>query len=126
VFVNFTNHPSASWSEKQLSAAKMYGEIVDIPFPLIPPTWKEARLDQLADEYSNEILSHHPAAVLCHGESTFAYRVISRLLQQNALVLGACSERLVTETLLPDGKTTKTSVYDFKQFRSYGDMKNLT
>ena len=33
VFVNFTNHPSETWEEKQIEAAHQYGKIVDLPFP---------------------------------------------------------------------------------------------
>lgn len=32
MFINYTNHPSASWGEKQTDEAKKYGEIVDMPF----------------------------------------------------------------------------------------------
>ena len=27
MFINYTNHPSASWGEKQTNEAKKYGEI---------------------------------------------------------------------------------------------------
>ena len=37
MFINYTNHPSASWGEKQTDEAKKYGEIVDMPFPNISP-----------------------------------------------------------------------------------------
>ena len=37
MFINYTNHPSVSWGEKQTSEAKKYGEIVDMPFPNISP-----------------------------------------------------------------------------------------
>ena len=35
MFINLTNYSSEKWSEKQLNAARSYGEIVDIAFPLI-------------------------------------------------------------------------------------------
>ena len=38
MFINHTNHPSQYWSDEQLTAAHQYGEVVDIPFPLIDPT----------------------------------------------------------------------------------------
>ena len=37
MFINYTNHPSASWGEKQTDEAKKYGEIVDMPFLNISP-----------------------------------------------------------------------------------------
>lgn len=36
-FVNFTNHPSEYWEEKQLKEALKYGKIYDLPFPAIDP-----------------------------------------------------------------------------------------
>ena len=39
MFINLTNHPSATWSEEQLKAARQYGEIVDLHFPIIEPTF---------------------------------------------------------------------------------------
>ena len=35
-FINLSNHPSDKWDEKQMEAAKQYGEVMDIPFPSIP------------------------------------------------------------------------------------------
>ena len=35
IFVNHTNHPSARWSAEQISAAQVYGEILDMPFPAV-------------------------------------------------------------------------------------------
>lgn len=37
MFVNFTNHPSGSWGAAQRRAAQVYGEILDLPFPDVPP-----------------------------------------------------------------------------------------
>lgn len=37
MFINFTNHSSEKWSGEQRMAAERYGEIVDIPFPSVPP-----------------------------------------------------------------------------------------
>ena len=33
IIVNFTNHPSAKWSQGQLEAVAQYGSVVDVPFP---------------------------------------------------------------------------------------------
>ena len=35
MFVNLSNHSSDKWDEPQLSAAKLYGDIEDISFPII-------------------------------------------------------------------------------------------
>ena len=47
-FINYTNHPSINWSEAQLQAAKIYGEIIDMAFPEIDPHWDESQIYSLA------------------------------------------------------------------------------
>ena len=37
MFINYTNHPSDAWGEKQREEASKYGEILDIHFPDISP-----------------------------------------------------------------------------------------
>lgn len=39
VFINCSNHPSERWSREQKQAAEGYGEIVDLPFPEVDPSW---------------------------------------------------------------------------------------
>ena len=50
-FVNFSNHPSNKWDEKQIEAARMYGMIVDVPFPAVDPHLDEDGLEHMAEEY---------------------------------------------------------------------------
>ena len=57
MFVNFTNHPSGSWSAAQRRAAQVYGEILDLPFPDVPPTLSTAEVAALADEWAARILT---------------------------------------------------------------------
>lgn len=51
MFVNFTNHPSGSWGAAQRRAAQVYGEILDLPFPEVPPALSAAEVAALADEW---------------------------------------------------------------------------
>ena len=37
MFINLSNHPFATWSPSQLSAAREYGELQEIAFPNIDP-----------------------------------------------------------------------------------------
>ena len=76
MFVNFTNHPSGSWSAAQRRAAQVYGEILDLPFPDVPPTLSAAEVAALADEWAARILALRPACVLCQGEMTLTTRVV--------------------------------------------------
>ena len=121
MFINFTNHPSASWSHEQVSAAEQYGEIFDIPFPEVDPYGDERYLLDLAYQYSEEIASHSPAAVLCQGEMTLSFAVASILMSRYGIpVLAACSKRIVsTGEMGPDGEFVKTVEFRFEKFRAY-------
>lgn len=37
MLINCSNHPSRLWGDPQKEAAKVYGEIMDIPFPQVNP-----------------------------------------------------------------------------------------
>ena len=109
VFVNFSNHPSNSWDEKQKKASEQYGSIEDLSFPMV-----SAQASMLAQDYYRKIMEHHPVAVMCQGEFTLCFRVVELLKQARILVLAACSEQLVTEK---DGK--KIVEFEFRQYREY-------
>ena len=113
-FVNFTNHPSIKWDEKQKMAALGYGEIVDISFPMVEPLGDESYIDSLAETCLQQILLLRSQAVLCQGEFCLAFRVISRLREKGILVLAACSERKVREDA-----QKKEVIFQFQQFRRY-------
>lgn len=115
IFVNFTNHPSPMWENAQTRAALEYGDsIFDLPFPQVDPMADETDLQTLAEEKTAEILSLHPAAVLCQGEFGLCFSVIRRLQTAGVQVLYACSERKVREK-----GSIKTVQFDFVKFRKY-------
>ena len=116
--MNYSNHPSHLWGERQREAAQRYGEIVDLPFPNIPPDLSERELDELAQREAGNILSQNPKCVLCQGEFTFTYRIINRLKAHQIKVVAACSERVATEKNV-DGKTVKAAEFVFQGFREY-------
>lgn len=108
------------WGEKQRLSAAQYGSITDLPFPEISPLYTERQVLELAEQYAEQILSMHPAAVMCEGEYTFCYAVVSRLIQQNVTVLAACTQRDVM--LVPScagNATRKISTFRFVCFRPY-------
>ena len=119
MFVNFTNHPSAAWSDNQTDACKKYGTIEDIAFPNVPSEGSEEDIDTLADGYVGLIMSKKPDAVLCQGEMTLCFAVTMRLMEKGVKVLCACSERRTHEQIAADGTTVKTSVFEFVRFREY-------
>ena len=114
VFINFTNHPSGHWEEKQREQAEHYGRIVDVPFPDVDAAADEEYIITLANTYVAKIMEYQPHAVLCQGEFCLAYQVISKLKALDVPVLAACSERCVREI-----GNKKEVVFDFVRFRRY-------
>lgn len=119
IFINHTNHPSASWSEEQMQAARQYGDIMEVAFPQIEAAWDEAEVDSLARENAGRILALKPSAVLVQGEFTYSYAIIGYLLKAKIDVLAACSERCTECFVNEQQETVKRSVYKFVRFRSY-------
>lgn len=119
MFINFSNHPSTMWLEKQLAAAHEYGEIVDVPFPAVPATATEDDVELLAQDCYENIKKLNPEMVMCSGEFSLTYAVLQKLLADNITCVCACSERNVTEKVNEDGTVTKVATFEFKQFRRY-------
>jgi len=120
MFINFTNHPNAMWSDKQTAAAEEYGEILDIPFPEIDPFGDEDYIERLAEDYAARIQAHKPAAVLCQGEMTLAFAVAAILMTECEVnVVAACSERIVSEKIGTNGETVRYTEFGFVRFRGY-------
>jgi len=120
MIINLSNHTSSKWSEKQIKTAnKLFGDIIDMPFPAVGAEASTDEIQAMADEAALRITEMHPDAVMCQGEFTLTYAVVSRLKQNGIKVVSACSERSAKETLLPDGRSEKKAVFDFVQFREY-------
>lgn len=114
-FINFSNHATAKWPKEQIAEANKYGEIIDIPFPDVPPLYNSSDIAKLAQKCVNTILQKNPSAVMCQGEFTLCYAVVNLLKSKEITTLAACSERKVIEE--PDGK--KITYFKFEQFREY-------
>lgn len=118
-FVNFSNHSSSAWNSKQRIAAEKWGQIIDVPYPDIAAACDETVINRLAEESVEKILSCNPAVVMCQGEFTLAYAVITMLKIKGVTVVAACSDRKSSETILDDGTIQKQSIFDFVRFRKY-------
>lgn len=94
--------------------AEKYGRIVDIPFPNVNADATEKDVQELSKSTFKTVMSYHPKAVLCQGEFTLAFQLINMLLENEIVVLAACSERIVKE----DG-ARKESYFTFTKFRNY-------
>ena len=119
MFINCSNHKSSDWSKRQLETAKEYGDVVDIAFPAVDVTSTAEELSEVADGLYEEIIKHAPDYVMCQGEFTLTFAVVSRLVRKGIKTVAACSERRVEETQLEDGTTRKTAVFEFVGFREY-------
>ena len=119
IFINHTNHPSDKWSAEQISAAKVYGDIKDIPFPAIEPRASSAQIKQLVKENLKEILELKPAVVLCQGEFNYTFEMVTLLKNSGIKVIAATSERRVSVEILADGRSQQVSTFCFVRFREY-------
>ncbi len=114
IFINLTNHPSNEWSNEQLLAAEKYGKVIDILFPNVPADAGTDDIRELCDIMVDKVMSYHPVIVLCQGEFTLAFKIINRLMDNNVMVVAACSERIAVVN-----GNKKESYFNFTQFRAY-------
>lgn len=120
IFVNFSNHLSDKWDERQRAEAEKYGTVVNIPFPNVPASYGEEEVSEMADEYTRQILSQgNVVAAMVQGEFTLSYAVITELKKEGIITLSACTERNVTEKRGEDGSIVKESKFEFVRYRHY-------
>lgn len=118
LFLNLSNHPSDKWSEAQLDAARAYGEVVDMPFPVIDPGATTEEIHRLVEEYAEKITSSYSdrdLTIHLMGEMTFTFRLVTLLLARGIRCVASTTQRKTSE--LADGK--KESIFEFKEFREY-------
>lgn len=117
LFVNLSNHPSEAWGDDQLSAAKKYGSIINIPFPAIDASCDENQMRKLVGEYEKMVLQKsagHTPIVHIMGEMNFTYSLVKRLRQRDIVCVASTTERVAEER---EGQ--KTSTFKFVKFRNY-------
>lgn len=120
MLLNLTNHPSANWGSGQLEAALgIWGEVLDLPFPDVPPELDGAQVSRLAETVAKRAAALHPDAVLCQGEMTMVFSLVHMLQQHGIPSYAATSCRQSKEVVKEDGTTQKQSVFQFVRFRKY-------
>ena len=119
IFINHTNHPSAKWSVEQKNAAEIFGRIVDVPFPDVPPNFSTEEVHAMVLNNLQEILKLSPVAVLCQGEFNYTVAMAEELKNRGIPVMAATRERVVSEITESDGSTKRVSVFNFVRFREY-------
>ena len=119
MIINFSNHPSERWSVEQREAAEAYGQIMDLPFPIVPPQASEDEIAAMADDYAARIMTmaenQEDTAIHIMGEMTLTFAIVTRLMTQGITCLASTTERLVRTD--PDG--SKVATFKFVQFRRY-------
>lgn len=126
MFINYTNHKSSGWGEKQKAAAEKYGEIVDLDFPNVSPELSEEAIYQLADQECGKILKllkdKANSAVLCQGECALNFLIVKFLLDERVKVVTAVTERNAEE--VRNGEVIeKRSRFVFQKFRAYDSRR---
>lgn len=117
LFLNLSNHPSSAWSEKQLVAARAYGDVVDMAFPNVPPCATEEDIDKMAVDCVDKIVERAGDAVpTVHvmGEMSLTFKVVQLLNDRGIRCVCSTTQRIVTEQ---DGK--KVTEFQFERFREY-------
>lgn len=118
MLINLSNHPSRYWDTSQMEAARCYGEVVDLPFPVVASDAENQELQTLAQDCVQKILSMGDAnSITVHimGEMTFTFMVVTRLKELGIRCVASTTERKTTYN--DDG--TKLSEFSFVKFREY-------
>lgn len=118
VFINFTNHPSDKWSEKQKEAAMAVGSVVDLPFPAVPTDIDDKHLEGMVKKYRDkisELCNGQRCVVHIQGEMIFTYRMVTVLKARGIRCVASVTERNTVD--LGDGRSQ--SVFGFAGFRDY-------
>lgn len=126
MLINLTNHSSDRWGKRQLEQAEKYGEIRDLPFPLIRAACTSEEIDGLVVKYLAEIqniLNESDGtgrdAVMIQGEFVFTFRMVTALKKQGLTAIASITERKTDEEILSDGSVRKVSLFEFQGFRRY-------
>ena len=119
MFINISNHPSTDWKEEQTNEAQVYGKIVDVSFPNIPPQMDTEEMKTIVEDYIRkiEVLAtgkNEDTLIHVMGESVFSFMLVVSLLKKNYKVVASTTERIVNY----EGDIKRT-VFKFVRFREY-------
>ncbi len=122
MLLNLSNHHSSKWGDTQRQIAlEQYGDILDVPFPNVPPFATSEEIKVLASLYVKKsrdlakIEKNQPFAVHIMGEMTLTFRIVQLLQRSNITCVASTTERNTIDHA--DG--SKTFKFDFIQFRKY-------
>ncbi len=119
MLINLSNHPSTSWSDKQLKSAKRkFKDVIDISFPQISPYADSQDVKSKAVDYFKKVknllrqTSDKNNAVHLMGEFSFVYFLTLLLKKDRIKVVVSTTSRIVDEA---EGK--KIVTFNFIKFR---------
>lgn len=115
MLINLSNHPHTKWSDHQKETAlRMYGEVMDMEFPHIDPSWSKDQVYELAENYLSKIKLLPPATIHIMGELTFTYIFVNIAKKADISCIASTTERIVQEK-----HGQKLVEFWFGQFRPY-------
>lgn len=118
MLINLSNHPYADWDEKQRKAATVYGEVVDMPFPVIDAQGDEMYIAKLVNDYElkiDELARHNQVVVHVMGEMSFCLALVTALQKKEISCIVSTSKR--NSIKLDNGH--KQIRFEFVRFRKY-------
>jgi hypothetical protein len=123
MLLNLSNHPYSQWSEKQKeTAAALFGDVIDLPFPFVDPEMTTAEVKKLADDYYRQVISllekhkndSKQNAVHIQGEFIFVFHLVTLLKNDSVKCVASTSKRDIQQV-----GTKKIINFNFIQFREY-------
>ncbi len=120
MFLNLSNHPSATWSPAQRTQAEAIGgEITDFPFPDVPPEADREEVHALGAEVLARMVNAAPKAVMVQGEFTLVHYLVRELEVHGIPCYAATTSRVTEARTLASGAIEKVSRFEFVRFRRY-------
>lgn len=123
MLINFSNHPSTQWPEKQINEAhRLFGGIIDIPFACIPPDAPYEEVIKIVEYYVDKILElknkNEITALHVMGEFTFTYNLVKKMEELGISCYASTTTR-TAEEITENNVIKKISHFEFVAFRRY-------
>lgn len=119
-FINLSNHSSSNWSEEQLNSAKQYSEnIIDIPYPNIPPAASQSEIKEIMKDTLNKVIEANPKTVMCMGENITCHNFVKELEKLNIQTVAAVTKPVTEIIKNEDGTERTVKTFKFEGFRDY-------
>ena len=123
MLINLSNHSQTKWDSRQIKAAEnKYGNVLDMPFPNIDPSYSTEEVYELVKKYYFKIVKIFDdcandltnKVVHIQGEFTFVFQLVSLLKESDIICVASTSNRMISE----EGNK-KIIEFNFVQFRMY-------